>query len=108
MPWQERYELRTSTFGCNCSTTTFLAAIITFVSTLAALVLLWGLFTVLKWLVLAWISSRGGWVVEPDVDGQRVEYIWVRKGRRWKTFWQQTWARMRGNPIAEEDEVLIT
>lgn len=72
------------------------------------MVLLWVLIKVLKWLRLAWIGSRGGWVIEPDANGERLEYIWVRKGRRWKTFWQRIWAKMRGTPIAEEEQDLIT
>jgi hypothetical protein len=107
MPFQERFELRTSTFGCKCSTTTLLTAIVTVFSTLAALVLLWLLGKLFRRLKLAWTGSRGGWVVEPGVDGQRVEYIWVRKGRRWRVWWQNAWAKMRGESITEEEEPLL-
>lgn len=82
MPWQERWELRTGTFGCNCSTTTFLAALITCLSTLASLVILWILWKVIRAVWLSVRAPRGGWRIDvvDEVDGSHwKEGIWVRK-----------------------------
>ena len=104
MPWQERWELRTATFGCNCSTTTFLAALITCVSTLASLVVLWILFKLLKLIIGLFRAERGGLLVEFD-DGQRREHVWVRKRASWKGWWTSKW---RGRPleISEGEDLL--
>jgi len=96
-PWQERWELRTSTFGCNCSTTTFLAALITCLSTLLSLLLLW---VIVKLCILIFKMVRGartGWVVEEGEEGRR-EYSWVR------TSWKDWWKSKRQEP---EDEPLL-
>jgi hypothetical protein len=64
---------------------------------------LWFLVKVLQWLRLAWIGVRGGWVVEEDVDGERVEYVWVRKPR-WLEWWRRVWGRVRGRPVDVQEE----
>jgi hypothetical protein len=83
MPWQERWELRTKLFGCNCSTTTFLAAFITCISTLVSLLVLWLLWKLLRALWLSVRAPRGGWRIDAvdDVDGEHWKQgIWVRRG----------------------------
>jgi hypothetical protein len=56
----------------------------------------------LKWLRLTWTGVRGGWVVE-EVDGERVEYVWVRKAR-WVEWWRGVWGSMRRRPIDVQGE----
>ncbi|KAF2663646.1 hypothetical protein BT63DRAFT_429924 [Microthyrium microscopicum] len=87
MPWQERYELRTSTFGCNCSTTTLLAALITFASSVLGLVVLYGLVKLVKLLM----KARGGWeiVIQDEQGPPRVERVWVRKQKGWGEWWRE-------------------
>jgi len=87
--WQERWELRTSTFGCNCSTTTFLVALITCAATLVSLVLLWGTVKALTWTLIAIRQSRAGWALEEDQDGERTEGPWIREPKTW-TSWLKT------------------
>jgi len=101
-PWQERWELRTKPFGCNCSTTTFLAALITCLSTLVALFVLWSSLKILGWCFKACRGVRGGWELRVVGDEERrVGRIWVRK-RTWKEWWRTV--RGQGN----EDVVVVT
>jgi len=82
MPWQERWELRTGMFGCNCSTTTFLAALITCLSTIASLLILWLLWALMRAIWLSVRAPRGGWRIDVvhEIDGSHWrEGIWVRK-----------------------------
>lgn len=99
-PWQERWELRTKPFGCNCSTTTFIAALITCVSTLVSLLILISLLRCLRWSFRACRGLRGGWEVkivdEPDGE-RRIGRIWIRRRS-----WREWWRRLRRN----EDEVI--
>ena len=104
MPWQERWELRTGTFGCNCSTTTFLAAIITCASTLGGLVLLWLLLKLIRLIIGLWRADRGGLLIEFE-DGQAREYVWVRKRASWKGWWIGKWRR-RPDQVTEEEDLL--
>jgi len=53
LPWQERWELRTAPFGCNCSTTSFLVSMGTVLGTIFALILLYLLYKLIKWMTLA-------------------------------------------------------
>jgi len=107
MPWQERWELRTKTFGCNCSTTTFLAAITTCLSTLVGLVILVGLIKLITLAIFAWRARRGGWEVRESEDGERSERIWVRKTPSWPVWLKSKWNRApvfdnEGNPLLIE------
>ena len=98
MPWQERWELRTGTFGCNCSTTTFLAALITCLSTLVSLLVLWILWKLGRAIWLSFRAPRGGWRIDvvEDADGDHWKQgIWVRKGPGF-------WGRLRRRIIPEK------
>jgi hypothetical protein len=102
MPRQERWELRTRTFGCKCSTTTFLAALITCVSTLASLLVLWLLFKLVKLVIKLWRRNRNGVLIEFE-NGQERERVWVRKNATWMGWWKSTWRPKRGVVTEEED-----
>jgi hypothetical protein len=106
LPWAERWELRTPLFGCNCSTTTFLAAVTTCVSTLLSILLFLGLGKLVKWSWIAW-QARGGWVVEEfhnDADTRRREYIWVRNKRSCMRWLQERWRKRSSTDRDEEEE----
>ena len=78
----ERWELRTKAFGCNCSTTTFLAVLISILSTMGALIFLWILWKLVRAIWLSIRAPRGGWKIEviEEVDGEHWKQgIWVRK-----------------------------
>jgi hypothetical protein len=107
MPWQERWELRTKTLGCNCSTTTFLAALGTCVGTLLALILLWVLWKIVK---LIWVMSRKGTVgteLRVEEDGREVEGVWKRK-RTWRGWWKSLGFKKGGAIRLDEDEDLLS
>jgi len=105
MPWQERWELRTAPFGCNCSTTTFLAALITCASTIVSLIVLWLLYKILRALWKAYRGANGGWklqVIEAQ-DGERwIEGTWVRKDGG-VVRGVKDWATKMGRWIMRED-----
>jgi len=104
MPWQERWELRTGTFGCNCSTTTFLAALITCVSTLLSLLVLWLLVKLVIFLIKLWRRNRNGVLLEFE-DGQERELVWVRKRASWAGWWKSLWRR-KTDVITEQEDLL--
>jgi len=97
MPWQERWELRSAPFGCNCSTTSLLVAIITVLSTLVGLALLVLLIKIVKWIWVVGSGRRGGWVIHVKDDGTRRGHIWVRRSHWWNRLW-------RGQ---KEEEVMV-
>jgi hypothetical protein len=76
----ERYELRTSTLGCGCSTTTLVSIVITVLCTLAALLLLSFILWLLKWWGRTFRS--GGWEIVVEEDGRVRQGTW-RRGRWW-------------------------
>ncbi|KAF1991218.1 hypothetical protein K402DRAFT_389401 [Aulographum hederae CBS 113979] len=82
----ERWELRTSTFGCECSTTTLVAAFITFLCTITGLLVLWGLVKLIAWARIAWKGARGGYFLHVEEDETRWGEVWVRK-LGWKEWW---------------------
>lgn len=79
----ERYELRTSALGCNCSTTTLLSVIVAVFSTIAAILLLSLVLWLLKW----WgrTMRSGGWEIVVQEDGTVREGTW-RRGSLWPRF----------------------
>jgi len=101
---RERYELRTQTLGCNCSTTTFLTAIITCLATLAGLVILYGLVKAIKWMTVLMRTDKYGTLVDYDDEGRGDMELWVRK-QTWKGWWRGLW-RKRGEGITEEEDLL--
>jgi hypothetical protein len=103
MPQDERWELRTRTFGCNCSTTSFLVSLITVFSTIAALILLYLLVKAVKWLRVAWRGRGAGWELHVEDDGKRWGHIWIRKT---EGFWGTVKRMFTGEKtVREEDEV---
>ena len=103
-PWQERWELRARPFGCNCSTTTLLTGVFTFLSTIAGLLVLVGL---VKFIALVWTTVRGGEGFELEVEGERRwGHPWNRT-RTWKE-WRQSWwwpkKTEKGDLIIEESD----
>ncbi|KAI5200262.1 hypothetical protein E4T39_05793 [Aureobasidium subglaciale] len=79
----ERYELRTRTLGCNCSTTTFLSVIVTIFCTIAVLLLISGVLWLLKWWGRTFRS--GGWEIVVEEDGRVREGTW-RRSTLWPRF----------------------
>ncbi|KAI5211643.1 hypothetical protein E4T42_08176 [Aureobasidium subglaciale] len=79
----ERYELRTKTLGCNCSTITFLSVIVTVFCTIAALLLISGVLWLLKWWGRTFRS--GGWEIVVEEDGRVREGTW-RRSTLWPRF----------------------
>jgi hypothetical protein len=104
LPWQERWELRTAPFGCNCSTTSFLVSAATILATLVGLIVLIFLFKLFKWIGKAWVGSGDGWTVHVMEDGGRVGHIWVRRCEEgWGEWVARCWRGMWGSK-KEEDE----
>jgi hypothetical protein len=103
--WQERYELRTPTFGCNCSTTSFLVSIITVLSTIAALVLFYLLIKLIAWARLAAKGRKGGWELHVEDDGpgqeRRWGQVWVRKS---ENILSTMWRAVTGKKTVEETD----
>lgn len=103
-PWaNERYELRTKTFGCACSTTTLLSIIVTIFATLAAFALLY-VFGILVWRLNKTLGtgSWGGVEVELKSDGARVERQWYRGGWLSKLKTKSRQSRLHGD-LSEQD-----
>jgi len=85
--WSDRWELRTRTLGCGCSTLTILAILITIAATIAALSLLFGLYKILAWINSFWgTGAVGGYYIELTDDTNRSEGAWIRP-RRWLPGW---------------------
>lgn len=103
-PWQERYELRTRPFGCNCSTTSFLVALITCVSTLVGALVLWGL---VKLLIALWRVLRAGSTGYELVILEEEERHNV-KGRVWRRggSWME-WLKGKIGKGREEYQIVI-
>jgi len=78
-----RWELRTSTFGCHCSTITLLSVLVTIACTIVGLVVIYGILKLVASVNRVWgTGSLGGWSVEIDSDGQTKGGIWYRP-RTW-------------------------
>jgi hypothetical protein len=76
---QERFELRTKTLGCGCSTTTLLSVIVTVVSTLAALLILYAILVCTRALNQVYgTGTRRGWEIEVLDDGTMKGKPWAR------------------------------
>ena len=77
--WNERFELRTATLGCGCSTTTFISIVVTILATIAGFLVLYGVITAIA--RLSRIFGSGTWrgiELEMKDSGGRVEREWVR------------------------------
>lgn len=122
--WQERFELRTPTFGCNCSTTSFIVSLITVFSTIAAyvvssfhlpsvtnpnadhsLILLYLLVKLIYWARLAATGRKGGWELHVVDDGpgqeRRWGHVWVRKS---ENVFSRIWRSFTGEKTVEETD----
>ncbi|KAG8627954.1 hypothetical protein KVT40_003827 [Elsinoe batatas] len=97
--WSERWELRTKTLGCNCSSITFLAVLITILCTIAGLVVLYGLAKVVAWINRVWgAGARGGWYLQIDDVGNRQEGLWLR--RKW---WLPRFFQSKSSKLSDDD-----
>ncbi|KAF2718998.1 hypothetical protein K431DRAFT_252222 [Polychaeton citri CBS 116435] len=75
----DRFELRTKALGCNCSTTTLLSVLVTILCTIAALVLLYYIFILVRKFIQTFITGAyKGWEIEVKDDGLRDEHSWSR------------------------------
>lgn len=61
LSWRERWELRTRTFGCRCSTMTFMSVVVAAVSTMGAILLVGALVKLSKWIVGRWKDISKEW-----------------------------------------------
>lgn len=77
--WAERWELRTKSLGCYCSTITLFTALITILCTIVGLIILYGLRRILYWLNRVW--GTGSWDgTELRVDERQIRTrIWSRR-----------------------------
>jgi hypothetical protein len=77
---QERFELRTKTLGCGCSTATFLTLIVTVVSTILALLIMYAIVKCLRSVDRIYgTGARCGWEIEIHDDGSMSKRLWVRR-----------------------------
>lgn len=76
---RERFELRTRALGCGCSTTTLLSVIVTVVSTIVALLVLYAIFLGVRALDRIYgTGARRGWEIEVLDDGSMKGKPWAR------------------------------
>lgn len=67
---QERFELRTKTLGCGCSTATFLSVTVTVLSTIVALLTMYAILVCVRSANRVYgTGSRRGWEIEVLDDG---------------------------------------
>jgi len=77
---QERFELRTKTRGCGCSTATFLSLIIAVVSTFLALLIMYAIVKCVRSVNQVYgTGARHGWEIEIHDDGSMSERLWARR-----------------------------
>ncbi len=96
----ERFELRTSFFGCQVSTITFLTSIVTIFCTLFGVLVLKYLFVLYKWIKSGVRGKNGGYVVYEDGSGE----IWVRRSESWAEWWRRVRGKQGEFEIEEVDE----
>ncbi|KAH7349009.1 hypothetical protein BKA66DRAFT_477104 [Pyrenochaeta sp. MPI-SDFR-AT-0127] len=96
----ERFELRTSGLGCQVSTITFLTSIVTIVSTLFGVLVLFGLWQLSKWVGLGLRAKNGGWTLYEDGSGE----VWVRRGENWAKWWRRMRGEQKEFEVEEVDE----
>lgn len=76
---EDRFELRTKTLGCGCSTTTLLSIIISVVATLFAILILYSIFLCARFVNRVYgTGSRCGWELGIADDGGRRGKLWAR------------------------------
>ncbi|KAF2844956.1 hypothetical protein T440DRAFT_409117 [Plenodomus tracheiphilus IPT5] len=95
----ERFELRTSGLGCQVSTITFLTSIVTILSTVIAIAVLYRLANLFKVIAMALGARTGGYVLYGDGSGE----IWVRKSEAWSGWWSR-WRREQSGLEVEDSD----
>lgn len=81
---QERFELRTKTLGCGCSTATFLSLIVTVVSTFLALLIIYAIVKCIRSVNQVYgTGALRGWEIEIRDDGSMNERLWARSVKSW-------------------------
>ena len=100
---QDRFELRTRTLGCGCSTTTLLSVIVTVVSTLVALLILYAILVCTRTLSQIYgTGARRGWEIEVLHDGTLKGKPWARPS--WSTTFQSRLHRRDLTARSEQEE----
>lgn len=61
LAWRERWEMRAKPFSCRCSTMTLMSVVVSVLSTLAAIFLIWLCVRFEKWLLRKWKNRQAGW-----------------------------------------------
>jgi hypothetical protein len=100
---QERFELRTKTLGCGCSTTTLLSVIVTVVSILVALLILYAILVCTRALNQVYGSgTQRGWEIEVLDDGTMKGKPWARQS--WTTTLRSWFHRKDLTARSEQEE----
>jgi hypothetical protein len=100
---QERFELRTKTLGCGCSTTTLLSVIVTVVSTLVALLILYAILVCTRALNQVYgTGTQCGWEIEVLDDGTMKGKPWARPS--WTTTLRSWFHRKDLTARSEQEE----
>jgi len=99
---QERFELRTKTLGCGCSTATFLTLIVTVVSTILALLIMYAIVKCLRSVDRIYgTGARRGWEIEIHDDGSMSKRLWVRRSVK-------SWFRHEDLSVRSEQQEVTT
>jgi hypothetical protein len=84
--WQERWELRTKTFGCRCSTMTFMSVVIAVLSSMVGVLLIWAAGKLGRWSVRRWKSRRKGWW---KINPVKINVLYLLRWRKEPALQQQ-------------------
>lgn len=96
---QERFELRTKTLGCGCSTATFLSLIVAVVSTFLALLIMYAIVKCVRSVDQVYgTGAHRGWEIEIRDDGSMSERLWARRSVK-------SWFREDPSARSEQQEV---
>lgn len=103
--WNDRFELRTRTLGCGCSTTTLLSIVVTIFATIAALMVLSILLGGIRRLNRTFGSGTWqGVEIEVKDGGQRIERDW------WRNSWlsRLRWSLSGGSLSNRSEQEQVT
>lgn len=84
--WQERWELRTKTFGCRCSTMTLMSVVVAVLSSLLGVLLIWVAVRLGLWGVRKWKRRGTGWW---RLDHMNINGHWLWTWQKQKRVEQQ-------------------
>lgn len=84
--WQERWELRSKTFGCRCSSMTFMSVVFTGLSTTVGILLLWTIVKSWKWIFRRWKRRGKDWW---RFDRIKTQLPYPLRWPRARALWQQ-------------------